>query len=257
MGTQASSENWIDRISLGGGQVSICTTPITSMSSLPSVWENIGFIDEEDSIALDLTREMITYSGGTPSHILKEVVKSTNSTVQFNVCEFDFANLAIALNSTPSYTNGSYSSTIKTTPTPLATVFSVTSATGLTENALMEITMGSAKEYKYCKDLSTLVVTPHSALSAAPAAGAAIKNVTSIDLAVGAESSLTEYALKITKTLTGLNDTLTVYFYKVTTSGNFSLNLQDGTKNKVPFNFRALSTAAVESGGLFTFRFAM
>jgi hypothetical protein len=252
MTNQAANTNWAERTSLGGCIVKVSPTVITSFSSLPTDFRNVGMIDVSDLLEVNVERQELEYRSGTPSQTQKISYIQQNAGVNFNCAEFDFQNFAWALGETPSYTLGSFSDLVQATPTPTATVFAVSDASDLTAYDLLEIDLGTGgtadKHYRYLSSKSSNTLTLTEALKEAPAGNDTVKNVIQVDIDYGETVSPNYYSLKIEKTLTSIGKTLNIYFPKVQATGNFSFNFQDDNMNKLPFSFKGVSN---DTGKLF------
>lgn len=242
------------RLSLGGGTVYLSPNPVTSKASLPTDFRNLGTIDKDNTSEFNFQMDKLQWKAGTPSKTVYEAIINQEISFASQLSEIDVNSLMLALNTRPTPTYGTGSTTILATPAPTASTFTLSEATNFAIDKLIEIDFDPAgsgdKHYRRLKLLSGADVTLDEALKEAPVENDTVKEVSRMEYMLGNSTTPLYYGFKFEKKLPILKQKLTIILFKVAMSGQIALSFQDDVKNVIPVNFSSVSDPAVESGAL-------
>ncbi len=242
------------RLSLGGGTVYLSPNPLTSKSTLPTDFRNLGTIDKDNNSEFNFQMDKLQWKAGTPSKTVYEAIINQEISFSSQLSEIDVNSLMLALNTIPTPTYGTGSTTILATPAPTTTTFTLSSSTNFAVDKLIEIDLdpsGSGdKHYRRIKNISGADITLDEPLKEAPSLNDTVKEVSKMEYMLGNSTTPLYYGFKFEKKLPILKQKLTIILFKVAMSGQITLGFQEDAKNVIPVNFSSVSDPLVESGAL-------
>ena len=251
-------------INLGNCILYYSPSAFTSFSSAISstAWRKFGLM--KDGIKVDVTKQVAEFFSGYPATVQQQYVNSEDLRISGQILEVNPRNLARVLGGL------SVSETVKAS-SPAAT----TVATGSTKTVVNfgsvsgyavgdEVRVGNSGSYQYgrIKSIAGNAVTLYEGLSgdANPTTGHAIAKIDTVTYDMGTNTLPANIACKLSYTCTGSKWALDLYILKCQMIADVSMAWQDNTQNYealgVPFDLRALSDAAVESGATARWRWA-
>lgn len=264
MPSQAPSTLIASDIDLGGCVLYYAPVTFSTFSAAiaSTKWRKFGLMKE--GVQLDITKEIQEFFSGYPAKLQQQYVSTEDLRISGQLLETNPRNLARVLGGltiTETVKSASPSATTVATGSTKSVV-NVASASGYA--AKDEIRVGNSGSYQYgrIKSINSNALTLYEDLSGDtnPTTGHAVAKIDTTSFDLGLNALPANIAFKLSHTLAGGYGTYDLYCLNAQMTGNLSVLFADNTRSPepigLPFELRAISDAAVESGAVARWQFS-